>query len=70
MEAIGGILSPWRPSAQVVRRFLTGMFRLESDDISDTMGDLGALARLCKDLYAHFYRLNLNDDPHSANPFR
>jgi hypothetical protein len=48
VEATGGILSPWRPSARVVVRHLADLFCLSPDDVLETVEAMGALARQCK----------------------
>jgi len=62
VESTGGILSPWRVSAGVVGRYLANLFGLSRDDVLETVEAMGALARQCKDFYAHICRINLNED--------
>jgi len=62
VESTGGILSPWRGSAQVVLHSLVNLFGLSQDDVLETVEAMGALARQCKIFYAHICRSVLNED--------
>ena len=61
VEATGGILSPWRHSAEVVVRQLAHLFRLTGDDVDETLEAMGGLARECKNFYIKIYRSELNE---------
>ena len=61
VEATGGILSPWRHSAEVVVRHLADLFRLTSDDVDETVEAMGGLARECSNFYRKIYRSELNE---------
>ena len=61
IEATGGILSPWRHSAEVVVRRLADLFRLTRDDVDETLESMGGLARECQNFYLKIYRSELNE---------
>ena len=55
-------MAPYRTSAQVVVHELARLFPMNQDDVHDTIGDMGMLARRCKEFYHHIWVSETTED--------
>jgi hypothetical protein len=53
LEAVGGVLHPWQPSAEVVLKMLVATCACTGDGVSDAREAMGKLALRCKALVAY-----------------
>ena len=58
VESVGGIVSPYRASVRVVIDYLADLFVLSHDALLETVEAMGELARQCKILYVHIWRVD------------
>ena len=60
IESTGGMLSPWRTSANGVLYKLTEWFNLREDDVKETVEAMGVFVRHCINFYTQSLQLNMD----------
>ena len=56
LESVGGVMHPWRTSAQVVVKVLMESCGISRDEVCEARAAMGVLASHCKRLVAHVWR--------------
>ena len=60
LEAVGGVMHPWRTSAQVVLKVLMESCGISRDEVCEVRAAMGVLAFHCERLVAHVWRRGLD----------